>query len=114
MWFDVVEARTHFLADGLQRGDLGLEGGQQGIDGQGFKDIGPAEAGAVGIGRMGADGDAVKQGQFDAAPHGIGVSGVTAAGNIGGADKGEDFVVSRHPFAHVAVKVDRQHATSLR
>ena len=68
MRFDVVEAGAELYADGSQRGDLDVS-----VEparrmerfvhhaGLGFEDIGPAEAGAVGIGRMGADGDTIRK-----------------------------------------------------
>ena len=71
---------------------------------------------------MGADGHAMLQSEFDAPAHRNGITGVTAAGDVGGTDKGKYLGIGGYAFAHVAVqvdggavlKIDPQHTTSLR
>jgi hypothetical protein len=63
---------------------------------------------------MCADGCPVLQSQPDAATHRIGIAGVTAAGDIGGADKRKDGFIGGHPFSHITIEIDTQHTISFR
>jgi hypothetical protein len=54
------------------------------------------------------------QSQFHGPTHGILISGMIPAGNIGGADKGKDRHVRIHALSHVTVEIDTQHTNSFK
>ena len=79
----------------------------------GYRDT--AEAGAVGIGRMGADSDAEPRGPVDRLGEGCGIPRVPAAGDAGAGDDGEHRLVvgrrnARDGLTQVGIEVDPRHA----
>ncbi|MNH42035.1 hypothetical protein D3C79_1036490 [compost metagenome] len=68
-----------------------------------------AEADQVRVGRVGADGHAMLQGQGHGTAHGAGVAGMVAAGDVGAVDVGHYLGVQAHApaaeaFTHVTIE----------
>jgi hypothetical protein len=114
MRFDVMKPGARLIRDLLQLFQLiGQHTGQIvqskraiPLAGRGFQYIRPAKTGPVGIRRVSTDRHAMPQGQFHRLPHRTGISGMSAAGYIRRTDKGKDYRIRIHAFAHVAIEVN--------
>jgi len=78
------------------------------------EDVNPSKIFPVRVGRMRPDGDMMPQGQLHRPAHRIRITGMIAAGNIGGTDKWKDRRVTVHPFTHITIQIDTQHTNSFK
>jgi hypothetical protein len=69
----------------------------------------PPEVLAIGISRVGADGDAPFDSEGDRARHGLVVAGVRSAGDVRAGDRLHHRGVRGQALAEIAVEVDRAH-----
>jgi hypothetical protein len=62
---------------------------------------------AIGIGRMRSGGDTMPAGENYGFVHRLAVPGVDTAGNVGGREEGDQFLVLAGPLADVTIEIDR-------
>lgn len=105
-------------AMGFEEGDRGAQGldehvegvdliEDEGLDLSSGESAGDAtELGAIGVARVGAEGDAAFERGGGGGADGVGISGVEAAGEGSGGDMGEDGEIPGAAFAEVGVHVD--------